>query len=322
MALWSVFLLTMLAVTLGSSVRQKLVLLGRLNERARAQHGAEAGIRLAQAFLQTRTDNSYHSFNDSLGNSSLFRSFTIGEDTGTVSYALASPIAPQGRLELYGMTDEAAKLNINTAPGDSMQRLFEAIGFDRSFSQDLANSIVDWRDNDSYLSAPLGSAENSYYRGLDRPYEARNAPFEVLRELVLVKGVDEKVFAAVKDFVTVYGNGQVNANTAPKPVLIASGLSEAKAQRLIDYRNGADLLPGTADDMVFRDTALIVPALSQAYDMSPADISEYTSAVNSMAVTSRFYTVHSRVLNARKQVIGDSRAVLDRDGTIRSYEEL
>jgi len=44
-------------------------------------------------------------------------------------------------------------------------------------AQSLAASIVDFIDEDSNLSVPLGSTEDSYYHNLKEPYECKDDKF-------------------------------------------------------------------------------------------------------------------------------------------------
>ncbi len=78
----------------------------------------------------------------------------------------------------FGLIDEAAKLNVNTASWESLARLPE-------MTDELAQAIVDFRDPDSD-PLPYG-AEDEYYETLEQPYRAKNAPLEMLEELLLVK---------------------------------------------------------------------------------------------------------------------------------------
>jgi len=84
----------------------------------------------------------------------------------------------------FGLIDEAAKLNVNVAGWEEIAKLPE-------MTDELAQAIVDFRDQDSE-PLPYG-AEDEYYQTLTTPYRAKNAPFESLDELLLVKGVTPAV---------------------------------------------------------------------------------------------------------------------------------
>lgn len=79
----------------------------------------------------------------------------------------------------FGLIDESSKLNLNTATYDMLIKL-------PNMTAEFAASIVDWRDSDSDIT-PSG-AENDYYMTLRPAYYCKDAPFETLEELLLVRG--------------------------------------------------------------------------------------------------------------------------------------
>jgi len=85
----------------------------------------------------------------------------------------------------YGMQDEAAKIDINTATETMLEYL-------PNMDVNVAASIVDWRDaDDNVTQAASGAigAESSDYSTMTTPYSAKNAPFETVEELMLVEGM-------------------------------------------------------------------------------------------------------------------------------------
>ena len=81
--------------------------------------------------------------------------------------------------------DEAGKLNLNTATEAQLRALPE-------MDEATAAAILDWRDRDQ--NARPGGVEGAYYSSLSPPYPIRDGPFQSLRELLLVKGVDAGTF--------------------------------------------------------------------------------------------------------------------------------
>ncbi|CAN5232648.1 hypothetical protein BH09SUM1_BH09SUM1_14870 [soil metagenome] len=96
----------------------------------------------------------------------------IGRDTD----ATVAPTEP-----VFGLVDEASKLNLNTATVEMLEAL-------PNMTPEVAAAIVDWRDTDSDVTT--GGAESSDYLLLDNGYSAKDGPFETPEELGLVKGVD------------------------------------------------------------------------------------------------------------------------------------
>lgn len=85
----------------------------------------------------------------------------------------------------FGITDESSKLNLNVAAANDLAAL-------PGMDSDTASNIVAWRTSNS-SSSSSGGVGNSYYEQLPRPYSAKNAAFETVEELYLVKGIDDKM---------------------------------------------------------------------------------------------------------------------------------
>jgi general secretion pathway protein K len=114
------------------------------------------------------------------------------------------------------------------------QDLFQRLGVDPT----LVGAIIDWIDVDD-LPTGSGGAESSYYRGLEKPYIARNGTMETIGELRLLKGFTDEVLLklgarrvggivdpATNLYLTVLplpqgGSWRINLNTAP-PALLKS----------------------------------------------------------------------------------------------------
>jgi len=95
----------------------------------------------------------------------------------------------------YGITDEAASLNLNTATAEQLLALVTAAVADDPLidPQQIVNAILDWRDADDEPRDAEYATERDYYEGLDRPYKIKNGPFESVEELLLVRGVTGEV---------------------------------------------------------------------------------------------------------------------------------
>ncbi|KPL10958.1 hypothetical protein AMJ85_05030 [candidate division BRC1 bacterium SM23_51] len=80
---------------------------------------------------------------------------------------------------VFGLTDEASKLNLNTATREMLEAL-------PGMTAELAAAIIDWRDADSELT-PDG-AESQNYLLRDPKYNCKDSSFETVEELRLVLG--------------------------------------------------------------------------------------------------------------------------------------
>ncbi|MFZ6017062.1 MAG: general secretion pathway protein GspK [Nitrospirota bacterium] len=140
--------------------------------------------------------------------------------------------------------DENSKFNINSivSPNgtlnenafNSFKRLLSYLAVD----SEVANRVADWIDKDS--EPRLIYSED----------KAKNAALDSLDELLLINGVDRHTYDKISPYLTVYGNGLININSAEIPVLVclSDTITEELAERIIRYR---DIIP-------FEDTSKIV----------------------------------------------------------------
>jgi hypothetical protein len=82
-------------------------------------------------------------------------------------------------LPRYGLTDEAAKLNLNFAAEEMLAAI-------PGLTTEMVHALLDYVDWDD-LPREHG-AEQDYYDGLETPYSIRNGPMQTLGELLLVRG--------------------------------------------------------------------------------------------------------------------------------------
>ena len=106
---------------------------------------------------------------------------------GDGAFWILRPRSDDDRIYSYGITDEAAKVNLNTATVDMLTKL-------PGMTAEFAASIVDWRDPDSEVTS--GGAESEYYLMLQDPYECKNSPLETVEELFLVRGASKEILFA------------------------------------------------------------------------------------------------------------------------------
>jgi type II secretory pathway component PulK len=96
----------------------------------------------------------------------------------------------------YGITDESAKLNINVADADQLTRLIEQVIPESGDAEQvpvdmLVDSLMDWRDPDDDVHS--NGAEAAYYLALIEPYRCKNAPFDTVEELLMVRGFTGRI---------------------------------------------------------------------------------------------------------------------------------
>ena len=320
LALWSLSLLSVFAVSLGYGVRQKLTLFARLEAIESLYSIAYSGIEKAKSVLKMDQDSEFDSLVDPWANNEAgFKQSQMV--TGSFSVEYAAPNADNKEtITWYGLIDEERKININLADTETLSRLLQAAAhLKQDHADEIAYCIVDWRDSDAFFQHPDYGAEDSYYEGLSSPYEAKDGSFELIDELLLVKGVSRDIFDEIKSFSTIYGDGQVNINTALKQVLMALGLEAMTVDKILAHRAGADRLEGTQDDLDFSQTPSITADLDKT--IPPLALNEIAKLTNLIAagkikVSSSHFTVHSRATLNNGSATMDVEAVIDRTGKV------
>jgi len=296
--LWVLGFLTILVVNLGFLVRSQLQFADHLQDRLKMYYLARAGIERAAAELSVDESKNYDALNESWANNEkLFKDYSFGGGFITISYDPGS-LEGQEEMTLYGAMDESSKIDINSAPSDILITLLERIGqAETEEAIDIARAIIDWRDQDIVLSP--GGAEDEYYQGLSSPYKCKNGKFQILQELLLVKGMTPEIFSAIKGVITVYGTEQVNINTASFSCLYALGLSTSLCERIIEFRQGSDEIAGTEDDYIFKSPVELMN-IGSLFTEEATQINNLISR-NMLTVRSSIFRVNSLGLlkNAR-----------------------
>ena len=150
----------------------------------------------------------------------------------------------------FRITDESGKININAltdASGIVMKNLLTQAGVSAENADVIVDSLLDWKDPDDLHR--LHGAESDYYLSLPNPYRAKDARFDTVEELLLVRGVTPEIL---------YGEGEkkgiircltalqetsfgINVNAAPREVLMAiPGMTADLADLVIAGRESDD----------------------------------------------------------------------------------
>jgi len=123
---------------------------------------------------------------------------------------------------------------------DPYAPLFSGRDPDGNFTdrQTVVTALIDWWDPDTNrtafdpgaLEVSSAGSEEDVYQTFDDPYRIKNAPFDSLEEMRLVRGMGDDVWSTFIEpnpedptsrKVTIYGSGSVNPNEAPPEVLLA-----------------------------------------------------------------------------------------------------
>ena len=313
---WVVLLLSLFAVGVGSQALGTVNLSERLSEQLRCAYVVRAGLQMTALALENDSTPSMDGLADAWADNPLMFQ---DHDVAGVSFQVTSNANADGRPR-YGLQDEERRINLNTAPEDVLKRLLEREAvMHEDDAVKAAAAIIDWRDDDTD-EQPDG-AEQSYYQSLRQAYDCKDGPFENVEELLLVRGISPTVYQRVEPWVTVYGSGLINLNTAGEPVLYALGLSAQGVSGLLSYRSGEDGTEMTSDDRA------LISVTNLESDLQPyvptEDLARLSVLVREklLSVRSEAFRFHVQAQTPHAWSRMEASGVLDRAGRVVLWTE-
>jgi general secretion pathway protein K len=244
------------------------------------------------------------------------------------------------------IVDEDAKINVNMGASNEIAHirvarqlmgrmappqynpLFERPDSTGNYSDRLSicSALIDWADPDEQLyscdltSAPSSNAvEDGWYQLLPKPYRRKNAPYDSLEELHMVRGITDDFWSTFVDpdptnprkrELTVWGQGTVNVNTANPLTLFAIICSGAPQAELCNdpvqmetfvtgvmmaqgMTMGAPLFGSAADFIAtMKGQGMLGPMLS-ALGMKPVKFSSESDFAKSISTESKVFSVYT-----------------------------
>jgi len=227
LSLLIMLLLVVIVLETDFYTRTDLRAAGNFRDDLKAFYLARSAVSAAEAILKDdiKTSNRYDGLDE-------LWAFPIPEyalGDGTLSGIL---VDEEGKINLNKLI-QGKEGKVNQSRREQLRLLLELLDID----PDRVDPIIDWIDPDSETVSSSG-AEEGYYLGLDPAYSARNGPLETLAELHMVKGITDEVYRRIEPYVTIYGAGQININTAESLVLqsLDRGIDDSEAGRLMRKR--------------------------------------------------------------------------------------
>lgn len=214
MVIWAMAMLTVLASNFTATGRTETRLAANQVETARAQALADAGVyRAIQGLLDPDPETAWRPREAAYG-------FSL-----------------EGGQDRIRIEDEGGKIDLNVGSIELLRGLLLSANIKETEADELLDAIADFSDSDNLRR--LHGAEDEDYRVAGLPFDAKDAPFEAVEELLQVKGMTLALYRRIAPYVTVYsGEPQINMNTAPRQVLAAiPGIDEAGVDALMALRD-------------------------------------------------------------------------------------
>jgi general secretion pathway protein K len=250
--LWILVLLTAIVGEFAYSMRTEVNITRNFKEATQAHYIAHSGLVRSVIEMIRNTEITKK------------QEYADEDEEGSV-WRVNVAIPPQGfgPGEFTVHIDNAAGLiDLNTANENLLRVMVNTLDIGDDEKAVIVDSILDWRDSDDFHR--LNGAENRYYQSLPNPYACKNAPFDSVEELLLVRGMRPELFYKyLRPLVTITPEskakgtgkgrssqraartnpGRIDINAAPRKLLEAlPQITSQQVQTLFDYRAYRDFI--------------------------------------------------------------------------------
>jgi len=249
---WTFAVLAVLAAEFARAMHDEAMSTRNFKESAIARNTAMAGINEAiLALIARRKHEGMFEKMEDEENLDPIRSLSQGDGTWVEANW-------RGKNFELRVVDEAGKLALNHLSSAQIAQILYNLEVPDDEAQVIADSIIDWRDKDD-LHQPEG-AESEYYEDLPRPYRAKNAPFDAIDELLLVRGVTREIYEGneeypgLKDIFSIFNKSPKVSLRAISPEVMQAlgGIDREEAGQLqADRANSQeDTIPEALRDLI------------------------------------------------------------------------
>jgi general secretion pathway protein K len=283
--LWILTALAVIALSYSKECKVELVSARNSQSLKTALYAARAAIANTIYLLKVSKDNP--PVQQSTTQNTTVSPLDIGHIEGSIGNAVYK----------VDFQEESGKIFLNSIQEQQLRLLVQACGIPEPDSDTIVDSILDWRSPSS-AQARANGAKDDYYQSLNPAYHCKNANFDTIEELLLVRGVTPDYFYGhperdqdgnivylhgLSQCLTVYESGRglstINVNFANLAVLLSTGMSLESAQAIISSRQ-------TQPFKALNDVTKAVPSLS-------------ANAISSLNVSKSY--IYSMIASAKDQ---------------------
>ena len=317
MVLWVVIVLLAIVATVGRTSRLNTKMAVSRTDDVRCKWACRAGLEKVLAIL-----------NEDLQSSDCLSDLWSDNDDELVNVPL------ERCLLTVRVIDEASKLNVNTITREQLMAL-------PYMEQQIADSIIDWRDQDDTPGAD--GAEAGYYENLPFRYKIRNGPPRTIRELLMVRGMTEEQFYgedtnfngaldrnemdgkqsppmddgddeldegwiafltcySYEDNVDAQGTQRVNINQANEQQLVSGlGITNPQARWIVERRQGRQF--GSIGDLIEDNSPQRPPQGGDSDQPQPMDLQTFRQIADRITVSGDSQVVGKVNVNTAKEEV-------------------
>jgi type II secretory pathway component PulK len=239
-ALWLVVAIAIVALQFALDAKERRVLGINAAERAAGRAAAAGALALTQERIETALRNA------AMLNRGNVNAMRASDPLLDVDSLYSGPVQVDSVPVVVRARDLGTLININNGMNEATWRqFFSYVLKDDSKADQLAQTIMDWRDQDD-LPRIKGAEHDDYVKAGMVALPA-NADFRDPAELLLVMGMTPEIYAQVGQYFTTHGTGIIDLNNAPVPVLWSlPGMNDALVAQILQLRSGGQRITSVA----------------------------------------------------------------------------
>lgn len=277
-SIWVILILSLLISSMAFDMQVEANVAAYQRKRTKSQYLARAGMEWTMAVLSrkvTETQDEELQLEPDQDEQLVVASINLSRGVGVSGIAKE---LGEGKF-IVDILPEESRRNVNVLSEEDWEEILDQAGVENTRWPDLIDCVMDWIDEDDNYRLHGAESDDSFYQ--DREYEVKNAPLDTVDELLMIKGFDEAllyggpdkkddsiIYKGIAGWLTTWGDGKVNVNTASREVLLTlPNIEEDVIDRILEYRTGLDAEANTKDDG-FRDIEEVIRKTGLAQDLA------------------------------------------------------
>ncbi|HMO49506.1 MAG TPA: type II secretion system protein GspK [Kiritimatiellia bacterium] len=267
-AVWVILIMTLLISSMAFDMQVEANVAAFQRKRVQAQYLARAGMEWSLAALNRKvTENQDEELVLEPGQDEQLVVASINLSRGVGISGVTTELG-SGRF-IVDILPEESRRNVNVLTEEDWKEILDQAGVENTRWPELIDCFLDWIDEGDAHRLHGAESDDPFYK--ERGYEVKNAPLDTVDELLLIKGFDENLlyggpspqdasvmYRGIAGWLTTWGDGKVNVNTASREVLMTlPEIEEYVIDAILEYRTGVDGIPNTKDDG-FRDVDEVI----------------------------------------------------------------
>ncbi len=250
--MWILVIIAMIVSTFAFEMHLEARIISAQRKRFKAEQLALAGIEFSKAMLSFKEENPA---DEIIYEEEWLNKAAKIADGVSVVYSEAFG---DGNITI-NIDYEESRRNVRTLSTDDWKMLFEQAGIPNTRWDAMLDCLEDWQDPNDLHQLNGAESDDPFYR--QRAYPCKDAPIDMIDELLLVKNWGEEVLhgtpsdektgepiRGIFDQLTTWGDGKINPNSATREVLNSMSISEDIIEAILELRLGIDGEAGTEDD--------------------------------------------------------------------------